>query len=477
MPYPQFRESPTLAFSNPSTSNLPATGAGFTLETPMQRKRVVVSLMLPALLAIPAFLMQLAGAQDTPGAGKKGTEKKAESFVKNGDKGSTKDISRQWTELVARREKLMKSLEDLQERFETADLEGKTKIQAEFEKLRTEFLKEIQPGMAKIAPAILEKDPTDAVAAQFVIGKAIESQKYATAVATLGKLIKSGTAKQNLIEQVVGMLFQENRYADVMALADPLVEGKDANPRLMVIDSMAHFNANDFEKARELSQRAAKADPATAAGSKEFSSRCDEQAELWKKELEIRAKEAKADDLPRVLFKTNKGDIVLELFENEAPNTVANFISLVEARKYDGTKFHRVIPNFMAQGGDPNTLDDDPDNDGQGGPGYTIACECYTEAARKHFQGSLSMAHAGKDTGGSQFFLTTVPTTHLNWEPGKTDSNHTVFGRIIEGLDVALALRSADPEKKREADYIISATVIRKRDHEYKPVKSGRAKK
>ena len=82
---------------------------------------------------------------------------------------------------------------------------------------------------------------------------------------------------------------------------------------------------------------------------------------------EIRGKEAEADDLPRVLFKTTHGDIVIELFENEAPNTVANFISLVENKKYDGTVFHRVIPNLIAQGGDPNTLDDDPSNDGQGG--------------------------------------------------------------------------------------------------------------
>ncbi|MGE5192795.1 MAG: peptidylprolyl isomerase [Deltaproteobacteria bacterium] len=435
----------------------------------MQRKRLAIFLVLSALLASGVFLSQPAGAEGPLPAGKKGTEKKAETGAKNGDKGSSKDIGRQWAELVARREKIIKSLEDLQERSQSADIEGKRKIQAEFETLRDEFVGEIQPRMAKIAPAVFEKDPTDAIAAQFVIGKAIQTQKYADAVATLNKLIKSGTAKSNLIEQVVGMLFQENRYADVMALADPLTEGRDASPRLMVIDSMAHFNSNDFEKAKELSKRAAKADPATAAGSEDFSKRCDEQAELWKTEQEIRAKEAKADNLPRVLFKTNKGDIVLELFENEAPNTVANFISLVASKKYDGTKFHRVIPDFMAQGGDPNTLDDDPGNDGQGGPGYTIACECYSEKARKHFQGSLSMAHAGKDTGGSQFFLTHRPTDHLNADPKRGEGGHTVFGRIIEGLDVALALR--------KDDVIESARVIRKRDHEYKPVKSGRAKK
>jgi cyclophilin family peptidyl-prolyl cis-trans isomerase len=429
----------------------------------MKRKSLAISLVLCALLATPYAWSPCASAQETPAGGKK-----ADSSAK-GDKAASKDVVKQWADLVARREKLMESLEDLEERFQKSDNEGKKKIQSEYARLRQEFEKEIQPGMAKIAPAIFEKDPTDSVAAQFVIGKAIEAQKYADVLAILKKLIKAGTARPNLIEQILGIMLEENRFADVIEVADKLVEAKDVNPRLLVIDSMAHFYANDFEKARELSQRAAKVDPDSAAGGENFAKTCDEQAGFWKKELEIRTKEAKADDLPRVLFKTNKGDIVLELFENEAPNTVANFISLVEAKKYDGTKFHRVIPKFMAQGGDPNTLDDDPGNDGQGGPGYTIACECYTEKARKHFQGSLSMAHAGKDSGGSQFFLTHVPTTHLNWAPGKEDSNHTVFGRIVEGLDVALALRVGD--------VIESAKVIRKRDHAYKPVKNGREKK
>ncbi|MCY2964071.1 MAG: peptidylprolyl isomerase [Planctomycetota bacterium] len=164
--------------------------------------------------------------------------------------------------------------------------------------------------------------------------------------------------------------------------------------------------------------------------------------------------------MPQVVFKTNKGDIVIELFENEAPNTVANFISLVEKKKYDGIKFHRVIPNFMAQGGDPNTLDEDPQNDGQGGPGYSIPCECYNGNARMHFQGSLSMAHAGKDTGGSQFFITHLPTPHLN--PNlEEERGHTVFGRVIKGLDIALALRVGDE--------IESARVLRKRKHPYEP--------
>ena len=130
----------------------------------------------------------------------------------------------------------------------------------------------------------------------------------------------------------------------------------------------------------------------------------DNTKAAWAKEKKIREAEDKADDLPRVLLKTSAGDIEIELFENEAPNTVLNFITLVDKGFYNGLKFHRVLPGFMAQGGDPK-------GDGTGGPGYTIPCECYQANHRLHFRGSLSMAHAGRDTGGSQFFLTFVPTT------------------------------------------------------------------
>ena len=167
--------------------------------------------------------------------------------------------------------------------------------------------------------------------------------------------------------------------------------------------------------------------------------------------------EARANDLPRVKLETNKGDIVIELFENEAPNTTANFISLVEKKFYDGLSFHRVLPGFMAQGGDPK-------GNGSGGPGYSIACECYRPDYRKHFRGTLSMAHAGKDTGGSQFFLTFVPTTHL-------DGKHTAFGRVIEGMDVLAKLQRTEAGSQGETDHIEKATVLRKRNHPYEPVK------
>ena len=177
-------------------------------------------------------------------------------------------------------------------------------------------------------------------------------------------------------------------------------------------------------------------------------------------EIEKRKAEAAADDLPRVKLSTSAGDVVVELFENEAPNAVANFISLVAKGFYDGTPFHRVIGGFMAQGGDPTGT-------GTGGPGYVIECECDEPGARKHFLGTLSMAHAGKDTGGSQFFLTFRPTEHL-------DGKHTVFGRVIEGFDVLPKLRRTQGPDGRpvpgvKPDTIVKAEVLRKRNHPYEP--------
>ncbi len=176
---------------------------------------------------------------------------------------------------------------------------------------------------------------------------------------------------------------------------------------------------------------------------------------LWQAEQETRSAEAVARDLPRIELVTSQGVIVVELFENEAPNTVANFIALAQAGYYDGTTFHRVIPNFMAQAGDPNSRPGAEGVPGQGGPGYRIPDEFDREGARKHFTGSLAMAKTDEpNSGGSQFYITHTATPHLN---GK----HTVFGRVLEGLDVARAL---EPN-----DVLESVTVIRKRDHEYVP--------
>jgi len=139
-------------------------------------------------------------------------------------------------------------------------------------------------------------------------------------------------------------------------------------------------------------------------------------------------------------FETNKGQIVAELYDKAAPGTVANFEKLANGGFYDGVKFHRVIPDFVVQGGDPLSRElpaGDP-RIGTGGPGYQIKCETKGNP-HKHEVGSLSMAHAGKDTGGSQFFmvLSEENTRHLN-------GVHTVFGKITNGLDVMKKLQRND---------------------------------
>tara|TARA_B100000700_G_C14790624_1_gene735685 strand:- start:441 stop:881 length:441 start_codon:yes stop_codon:yes gene_type:complete len=131
------------------------------------------------------------------------------------------------------------------------------------------------------------------------------------------------------------------------------------------------------------------------------------------------------------IMETDCGKIELELFEKEAPNTVANFTKLVNEGFYDGLSFHRVIDGFMAQGGCPNSRPGSNGIPGTGGPGYSINCEINNN---KHLSGSLSMAHAGKDTGGSQFFIVHSPQPHL-------DGVHTVFGKTND-MDVVLKLKN-----------------------------------
>ncbi len=135
--------------------------------------------------------------------------------------------------------------------------------------------------------------------------------------------------------------------------------------------------------------------------------------------------------MTNALMDTDAGVIHLELFEDDAPNTVANFVKLVNEGFYDGLSFHRVIPGFMAQGGCPNSRESAQGVPGTGGPGYTINCEINS---RKHLAGSLSMAHAGKNTGGSQFFIVHEPQSHL-------DGVHTVFGSTTN-MEVVLALKN-----------------------------------
>jgi peptidyl-prolyl cis-trans isomerase B (cyclophilin B) len=137
-------------------------------------------------------------------------------------------------------------------------------------------------------------------------------------------------------------------------------------------------------------------------------------------------------------IKTQKGTMVAELYAEETPGTVENFVKLSKEGFYDGLRFHRVIPGFVAQGGCPHSKAADDPRAGTGGPGYTIKCETNGEK-QYHDRGVLSMAHAGKDTGGSQFFI-----VHNRQNTAHLDGAHTCFGKIVEGDDIIDQIQAGD---------------------------------
>ena len=132
---------------------------------------------------------------------------------------------------------------------------------------------------------------------------------------------------------------------------------------------------------------------------------------------------------------TDKGTMLIEFYDEETPIAVKNFVDLSKKGFYDGLTFHRVIPDFMIQGGDPQGT-------GRGGPGYTIKCEVKADK-QYHDRGVLSMAHAGRDTGGSQFFI-----CHSRNNTAHLDGNHTCFGKVVEGVDTVDLIRQGDKIQK-----------------------------
>ena len=179
--------------------------------------------------------------------------------------------------------------------------------------------------------------------------------------------------------------------------------------------------------------------------------------DLWQRELKIRRLEANTNDLPRVEFETTEGNFVVELFENHAPQTVGNFVDLVEKNFYNDMPFFKVVPGKFVQTGCRN-------GDGSGDAGYSIPCECYREQVRHTFGGTLSMVNNGRDTGGSQFFISHKPEQEL-------DGRYTAFGRVKKGMDVIYRLQTVDKTKLDargvEPSRIVKATVVWKRNHKY----------
>ena len=262
----------------------------------------------------------------------------------------------------------------------------------------------------------------------------------------------------SFLEERMGGLLDADDFERAFRIGELLLDRGYDNRTTMEAAGIAAVMTNHFQSAREYLQQADQKEPLSSIGKEMLADIADMEA-AWKQEEEIRKAEAKADDLPRVRLQTTQGDVVVELFENESPETVANFIDLVENGFYEELDFHRVIPHRVAQGGCPN-------GDGTGGPGYSIRCEREDGDYRHHFRGSLSMARTSElNSAGSQFFFCMAPLSDL-------DGQYTVFGRIIEGMDVLAKLQRQDGKSELlpPADRILKAKVERKRDHAYRAV-------
>ena len=321
-------------------------------------------------------------------------------------------------------------LRDLQMEYKNAKPEDRPPIQKTFDETIAKAETMLAP-FKKAGEAAFVADPADKDTADFLAALALDAK-------------------------------EKDQYEESLHLAKVLIEHKYANEDLNDLVGVSAYEVSSYDDAEKYLKLADEAGKLSAVGRNYLKDLPEVRAD-WEKELAIRKAETKPDGdpmaLPRVLLKTTQGDILLEFFENEAPGTVGNFISLVEKKFYDGLVFHRVLKGFMAQAGCPK-------GDGTGDPGYKIKCECHQENFRKHFRGSLSMAKSPeRDTGGSQFYLCFRPTRHL-------DGEHTVFGRVIKGIEVLGKLKRRAPDGP-EPDKIISATVVRKRDHKYGPDKVG----
>jgi len=352
------------------------------------------------------------------------------------------------------REKDQKMVEQLQAGSDDEErlkkiLKMREDLKKEFTELRAGTIKGMDDLIASTSDA-LKAAPDDAGLLEVRSEAYLIYQKNDLALPDLEKLLKLKPEDQELLLKVARIQHSVNRYEAAAENFEKLLKKDAKNVEIRMLLAICDFSIQRFEESAKILEEVLKDKPTEEIRGKaaQFLEMAQKYQPLWKAEQEIRAKDTKSDDLPRVKFKTTKGDIEIELFENEAPNTVANFVELVGKKYYDGLKFHRVIPGFMAQGGDPTGT-------GAGGPGYRFKDELKPDS-RLHFRGTLSMANAGPDTNGSQFFMTHLPTDWLN---GK----HTVFGRVTAGQDVVDSLIIGDS--------IVTAEVVRKRDHEYKVAK------
>lgn len=293
------------------------------------------------------------------------------------------------------------------------------------------------------------------------------------------ELVKRGAADEDedikkILYNILELRFDAGDYHGASELGSVLAQRFKDDAKGLLDMAKISKSLNQFEEAKKhLSGFIALGSGQIPPFIRIMNEQLDAQISAWKHENAIRELEAKADDLPRVELVlryrgTEQGKVIIELFENEAPGAVANFINLVESGFYNNVPFYRVITHTAAHTGCPN-------GDGSGDAGYTIETEYHVENARKNFRGSVGMLNAGiKNTASSQFYIGLVPLTHL-------DTTVTVFGRVIDGMEhvdrlVRTHIQGEEGYERLETtdpDRILSARVIRKRNHEYVPKKAN----
>lgn len=258
--------------------------------------------------------------------------------------------------------------------------------------------------------------------------------------------------------QIAAMLVQAECYEDGLRVSQMLLDGELDELDVYRMAGEAAFACSEFDVAEQCLRVVQR----RQGGSEEVAQRLsliEVYQEEWKREQELREEEQLANNLPRVVLVTTRGEIELELFEDQAPNTVANFIKLVENGFYDGSSFHEVKAQFGATAGCPV-------GDGSGSPGHFIRHEFDNPERRLHYRGSICTVSEGPVANGSQFRITFLPTPELE---GKS----TVFGRVVRGLEILARLQRRSTEGLSSSttppDQIVTAKVLRNRDHPYKP--------
>ncbi len=261
------------------------------------------------------------------------------------------------------------------------------------------------------------------------------------------------------------MRLAENRYDEAGAMARNRPYDLAETPEIAIIDARSRMSRNEFQAAIDAIDaipEAGLAKPGIRANANRYRSMSQRWLALWEEEAAARAAEDAAGTAPVMQLITSRGPVTVMLFEEQAPNTVANFIELSEQGFYNGTRFHRVEPNFVVQGGDPNSRPGTPGEPGTGGRGAQIPDEAGRDDKRLHFAGALAMAKAPNpnvpgssipNTSSSQFYVVLEPTESLNKE-------YTVFGRVIDGMEVL--------QRIRRDDELTAVTTISRPDREYK---------